>query len=528
MFGLDLKANENTKFVDILDSKTMLTTAMQGFGRMRGFAKDGGTHFNSRDVYMVGSTRGEVPLAEVFDTLIENEQSEVQKITLQTIDDSIKHSGISLLKNMQDNAEGAPTMLVSKDSTVRQNVPFAVGDSLGKEVGIGYGGVILSTVWKAAKQQAAAKKFEKEFGGMSEYDIFEKKLIKDFWNIFSQDQDNSPSTPQETKEYIEERFASMYSYFQNLSDNAKVEFEGKLSQENQQRLNGFVAESSEVFSVHGETNEIEFLDDNAVKTVDKTRYLYSTGNTFKDVHEIISETIKKDEVPEYATFGASSTATQQTVAQTKQETFASETEAEKDAQESFLRDTHLVRKNETLTKNGQAYVDHLYKEIQNLSVENKVALLSVMQIVGLPPEEKDRSQVSDAEISRSLVEKGFVDLKTLSHGTVDSLMHIVHAQEIFGGQLTNESSEALLQSEKVKEILSADSPELELQNFLGENLQSESAYLKSDALHAAFEKSNVTKELIEIEKKEQEAHLDAPTDRKDAKVKAIENAPDVA
>ncbi|MBU1924784.1 MAG: hypothetical protein KKB82_02545, partial [Candidatus Omnitrophica bacterium] len=54
VFGLDMKTDAHTKFIDIMDSKTLLTTGMQGFGRMRGYSGESGNReFNDRDVYMV-------------------------------------------------------------------------------------------------------------------------------------------------------------------------------------------------------------------------------------------------------------------------------------------------------------------------------------------------------------------------------------------------------------------------------------------------------------------------------------------
>jgi len=111
VFGLDLKVDEKTEFVDLLDTKTLLTTSLQGFGRVRGYEKDGETYFNDRQVVLIGETARDVfgesaegRANQLMKMLIQNEMAKVKENTLNEINTTRRQVVIKILDQMKERA----------------------------------------------------------------------------------------------------------------------------------------------------------------------------------------------------------------------------------------------------------------------------------------------------------------------------------------------------------------------------------------------------------------------------------------
>ncbi|MFH1093719.1 MAG: hypothetical protein V1739_06165, partial [Candidatus Omnitrophota bacterium] len=449
VFGLDLKADERTKFIDVMDEGTMLTNAMQGFGRMRGFGEQNAKEFNKRLVYMVGEKTGSLDLVDVFQKLITTENKEVQKITLNVIDDAIRHAGISLLKKMQDQAAGAPAVGQNK---ILGHAAFAVGESIFK-----YGGVILSTYLKAVKEHYDLNKD----GGKTEYEVIEDKLLE-LWNKLGQDQDNSGSTPEETQAYLENRLAEGQKFFEALSQ--EKEFTDRLSENNKKLLNNFVEKGQQIFNKNYET-EVTFLDENADITqseMTRERNLFSLDNTYQSIRTLISQKIKRSDLPARAVFGQSkSSETSTTLAQVQQNVFTGSDAA---PQADFLKKHELLRSDNTLTKTGKSYVDNLYKKLDNLSPKEQNMILSAIPGMAIPPEEKKQT----GDIATALIDMGYVDLSQLNENTVDKLMNFAYASDLFGASMSEDARLGLQKPENVKQF--TGQPTVTLKRYLMVNL----------------------------------------------------------
>ncbi|MCK5494383.1 MAG: hypothetical protein KAJ14_14830, partial [Candidatus Omnitrophica bacterium] len=490
VFGLDLKVDARTKFVDIMDQKTMLTNAMQGFGRMRGY--ENGTRFNDREVYVVGEKLGKLDLSkDVFEKLIETEKKEVKKITLNVLVDAIKHSGISLLKEMQDNAAGAPVSGIGRNSMLGHGA-FAVGEKM-----FSFGGIILSTYLKSVKQHADLQKT----ADITEYELIEKKLVE-LWNQLGQDQDNSVSTPQKTEEYLEKRLTEVQKHFEDLlNDN---EFTNGLSGENKDILQGFVDVNKTIFNDNYET-EIKFLEEGKTKKINPKHNLFAVNNTLKSVSELISQTIKRNDLPLRAAFGHSNSSQ---VSTRFDQAFANESVNERKAQAKFMGDEghKLIRSDDTLTEKGAIYVNQLYKKLDNLSKEDLAVVLAAIPALAFPPEEEEKT----GSISRGLVDLGYIDLADINKDTVVNLVNIAYGVKLFGNNLSPEALQELQKPETMKQML-ADSP-LSLRKYLMDNISSVSEGKVKDILENISVQVNLENEIRIIEKElYSQSELSTPT-----------------
>ncbi|MFH1063060.1 MAG: tetratricopeptide repeat protein [Candidatus Omnitrophota bacterium] len=442
VFGLDLKADERTKFIDIMDEGTMLTNAMQGFGRMRGYGAQNAKEFNARSVYMVGNKTGNLNLSDVFQQLIVTENKEVQKITLNVIDDAIKHAGISLLKKMQDQAAGAPTAGANK---LLGHAAFAVGNSL-----VSNGGIILSSYLKAVKEHYDLNKN----GGKTEYEIIEEKLLE-LWNQQGQDQDNSVSTPQETQAYLENRLAEAQKHFEDLLNDK--EFTGKLSEANKGVLNDFVNAGKQIFNQNYET-EVTFLNESADETqsrMNRKNNLFSLENTYQNIRDLISEKIKRSDLPARAVFGQSESAAVSTSLAQVQDTVFAESDAKQ--QSDFMKKEGLLRSDNTLTKTGKSYVNDLYKKLNELSPKEQNMILAAIPAMAIPPEEKKQTGV----IAIALIDGGYVEFGQLDKDTVAKLVNLAYAINLFGDSLSDKAKLELQDPKTVKQLTTGSAVSLQ-------------------------------------------------------------------
>ncbi|MFH1836680.1 MAG: hypothetical protein ABH862_01020 [Candidatus Omnitrophota bacterium] len=457
VFGLDLKVRGNTKFIDILDSKTLLTTALQGFGRVRGYDDGGMTLYNDREVYMVGERTGKIAVNEVFDVLIENENQTVQSITLQVLGDAIKHSAVSLLKRIQDQAEGAPSIGAYKKTGI-------AAFTLGSSSGIPAGGILASILAKGLAQRGDALSLDKR----TEYDVIEEKLVRDFWNVVGQNQDNSMSSPQETKEYLAKDFYNMHKLIESMTEDAN--FMASLSESSRDMLTKYVAENADLFNLRGEM-EVRFLKEGAIKQIREEKNLFSTENTLKSVAELIETTVKESDVPEKAIFGKSETsraATQMTMNDVKTTLFEGESFKEIGEQEKFMEKNDMIRSDGTLNSTGNAYINQLYSKLKNMTDEDLASFMSIGLRIGLPPEE---ARDNIGKLSRGLINEKYIDLGTLNERTVDHLMNLSYALEGFKSMLPEEALENLRQSGIISTILSQKAPGTALQVYIAQHIE---------------------------------------------------------
>ncbi len=99
VFGMDLKTNGQTRFVDVLDTQSDLTTVLQGFGRDRGYESEGKTAFNNREVFVIGQY-GQMHAGDLLEMVMKNEEKGVQKSLLETINRTKDFLVTNTLTNM--------------------------------------------------------------------------------------------------------------------------------------------------------------------------------------------------------------------------------------------------------------------------------------------------------------------------------------------------------------------------------------------------------------------------------------------
>ena len=372
VFGMDLKTNGNTKFIDVLDAQTDLSTVLQGFGRDRGYTDSTGqTVFNDREVYVLGRS-GDISSGELLEMVLTNEHTNVQKGMFETINRAKDFLVTNALTNMiskidqqieqgkgnKAKLQALRTMIL--DARTKYTSETSVDDSLGSEIPSGIQDQLNQGVFKAVSWMQGA-------------------LLKDHQNDQGEslgsllDAINSSSLSTEL--------------FEELASVIGFEAKSKMSA-------GDVINADTL-----KTPQVEFRDKTDFSDVDINKNkLYGAGS-MADLVARVKATVKEAELPEYGVVGTESA---------KQTLDVSKT-GEAEAQVSTEDMEAISEKIGELSESQQA-AENIRDLIDGLIDTGKIK-------VDMPAAE--RQQIAD-QIQAQL-ENGEVDRQDLKQAIVDAI-----------------------------------------------------------------------------------------------------------
>ena len=296
VFGMDLKTNGQTRFVDVLDTQSDLTTVLQGFGRDRGYASEGKTAFNNRDVFVLGQY-GEMHAGDLLEMVMRNEEKGVQKSLLETINrtkdflvtntitdminrvkselsnKSLSNAERQKLENLASMLTNLRTKFTSEqaiDDSISESTPDFAEDSIAS-------GIERAMNWmKNAFSGAMGEQFQKDIGG----DIF--NAINGIG--FSQE---------------------LFGMLNNIIEMPKqLDAEGNIvrNEQNQPVLKQDLTRE-DILDIKVSTPKVEFRAENDFAKVDYKKHSLYGASSINELLASIAETIKRNELPLYALGG---------------------------------------------------------------------------------------------------------------------------------------------------------------------------------------------------------------------------------
>jgi hypothetical protein len=298
VFGMDLKTNGQTRFVDVLDTQSDLTTVLQGFGRDRGYGEN---LFNERDVFVIGHY-GQLHAGDLLEMVLNNEHKAVQKTLLETINrtkdfmvtntitnminrvknelentqiSSVQRAKLEHLATMLTNLRTKYTSEQTIDDSISDSTPSLAEDSIAN-------GVQRSMEWlKNALAGTIGEQFNADIGG----------------NLLDAIKDTS---------FAQELLVMLNAV---LVMPKALDAQGNpMMNENNTPLIKADISAQEILEIKVETPKIEFRGENDFSKVDFKQHSLYGATSMAELIDSIAETIKRNELPLFAVSGGSNQA----------------------------------------------------------------------------------------------------------------------------------------------------------------------------------------------------------------------------